>query len=72
MYLVEKKKRRRGRGSEVLLSQFGRRLRDESDFPLLLPCALWEVMSIQHVQVPPFLKEPYGKGGALRSKKVPI
>lgn len=31
MNLIEKKGR--GRGSEVLLSRFGRRRRDESDFP---------------------------------------
>lgn len=49
-------KRRGGGGWQVLLSGFGRRLRDESDFPLLLLCALWEVMSIQCVQAP----QPYG------------
>lgn len=62
-------KRARGwGGSRVQLSGFGRRLRDESDFPLLLLlCALWEVMSIQYVHPPPFLMAP-----PLRSKRVPI
>lgn len=45
-----------GRGARALLSRLGRRLRDESDFPLLQLCALWEVMSIQYVQAP----HPYG------------
>lgn len=42
---------------------FGRRLRDESDFPLLLLCALWKVISIQYVQAPPSLWLHHDGGG---------
>lgn len=55
---------------------FGRRLRDESDFPLLLLCALWKVISIQYVQAPhPYGSTMTGVGGGgvavLRSKRGP-